>query len=81
MLAGLPFVASNVGGIMDICNEEQKRFIVHSTDVNDYASKVRELLNNKSVRDELIAAGLAQVKKFSIENSKDIFINLFYHYE
>lgn len=44
MAAGTPFVASDVGGVLEIIPEETKKFICAPRNVDCFAEKIRELL-------------------------------------
>lgn len=57
MGAGLPLVASRVGGVPDIVHQGQTGFLVSSDDADGYAEKVISLLSDSRLRKTLGANG------------------------
>ena len=53
MGAGLPVVASRVGGVLDLVREGETGFMIPPDDVEKYAEKILLLLNNDQLRQEL----------------------------
>jgi glycosyltransferase involved in cell wall biosynthesis len=53
MGAGLPVVASRVGGVPDLVREGETGFMIPPDDVETYAEKILLLLNNDQLRQEL----------------------------
>ena len=53
MGAGLPVVASRVGGVPDLVREGETGFMIPPDDVEKYAEKVLLLLKNDQLRQEL----------------------------
>ncbi|MFN3403253.1 MAG: glycosyltransferase family 4 protein [Cytophagaceae bacterium] len=67
MAAGCPVIASHIPSVIEVCNDTALYF-----DPNDYiciAEKIHTLLENTSLRDELIEKGYQNVLKFSWKNS------------
>jgi glycosyltransferase involved in cell wall biosynthesis len=77
MAVGLPFVASDVGGIKDICSDEQKQFILSNATPTQYAEKIKLFINDETIKNKFIEAGQQQVKNYTIEKSVAIFVKLF----
>lgn len=53
MAAGLPVVATNVGGVKEVVVEGQTGFIVPSQDPTSLALRIGDLLKNKEVRENM----------------------------
>ncbi len=65
MAAGVPVVASGVGGLPEVVEHERTGLIVRD---GDYAGAVRRLLDNPSLAAELGAAGREKaIRQFSVE--------------
>lgn len=67
MAAGVPLVASNATAIPEICGDAALYFDPHSPE--DMANKIEAVLYDKIIRQEIIAKGYQQVKKYSWEVS------------
>lgn len=67
MKNGCPVIISNVSSLPEAGGDAA--LYVNPEDVNDIASKIRELINNEKLRKELIEKGYKQVKKFSWEKT------------
>jgi glycosyltransferase involved in cell wall biosynthesis len=63
MACGCPVVASNAGSLPEIYGQAALYF--NPEDVNEIAEKIRMVIENKNLRDELVEKGFAQVKKYS----------------
>ena len=50
--AELPLVATNVGGIPEIINDGQNGYLVENLNVNEFAKKLTELIDNSDLRKE-----------------------------
>lgn len=79
MAAGLPFVTTDVGGIPDVVIENQKRFLVHRENINEFAQKVLELLDNEELRKKLSRENLERIKCFSTEVISKMYIDRIFH--
>ena len=77
MAMGVPFVATDVGGVIDIVTEKQKEFIVPRGDMEQFANNVVTLINDENKRDDLTREGLVQVKKYEKEEVAKGFIEIF----
>lgn len=79
MAAGIPFVASDVGGVRDITTAEQQEFLVakRGFDVppGEFADAVVRLLKDTKKRAKLSAVGGEWVKQYGAENVIEVFIN------
>jgi len=63
MRCGTPVVASNVSAIPEVCGEAVLYF--DPEDISDMAKKIRLLLEDKNLQEELINKGYEWVKQFS----------------
>src|SRR5215203_4888258 len=61
MQAGLPVIATNIGGIPDIITNNQQGFLVGVNDQRELSERIRVLIRNKSLRQEF---GVNAKKKF-----------------
>lgn len=76
MAASLPFVAFNVGGVMDILSKQQKWSVVPKNDTNKFSAKVISLLKNDKQQKKLIKSGLMQIDNFSMDRVVKKFLHL-----
>lgn len=65
MSAGLPCVVPDVGDITSIAHDGQNAFVVKPLDVEEFAEKIKHLLNNPKILNEL-----SQNAKETIQNKK-----------
>ncbi len=65
--SGCPLVASNATSIPEITGDAA--FLHDPMDVDSFAASVEKLLEDQSLREEYIAKGLTQARKFSWENT------------
>jgi glycosyltransferase involved in cell wall biosynthesis len=57
MRAGLPIVASNVGGVAEAVEENQTGYVVARGDVESFRERIADLLDAPALRSRLGAAG------------------------
>lgn len=76
MAMGVPFVATNVGGVMDIVVPPQTEYIVEKGDIEGFSKKVIDLLNDDSMRERLSKVGLERVKEYTLEKAVERFKNI-----
>ena len=74
MSSGLPVVATDVGGTMDIVPQEQKNYIVDKDDRELFREKIIYLLNHEEVCEDLSKTNREYVKRFSTENISRMYI-------
>ena len=60
--AGIPIIATNVGGIKDIILEDKTGYIVNTDDIDGFAEKLWELIENENKRQEMSQNGWSFVK-------------------
>ena len=63
MAAGLPVVATKVGGVPDIVNDPSVGTLVDPGDANAIATGIRDLLNSRSQREEIGSNGRKRVEE------------------
>ena len=64
MATGTPFVASDVGGVREICTPEQQRWLVPVGAVDRFAEAVAELLSADDLRRRLAVTGQEHVRRY-----------------
>jgi len=74
MAAGVPFVATDVGGIRDITSRGQQRFLVQPGDVDGFSKMVLKLLEDHRLRTVLSEEGHVHVMKYDLEHVAKIFL-------
>lgn len=62
MAASRPVIATDVGGIRDLLGDNDRGILVRSQDTEEFAGKLKELLENKELREELGRKGRDFVK-------------------
>ncbi len=67
MAAGVPIVASDVGGIPEMIKNGQNGFLVKPNDHEALAEKILQILENPSLAQKFSASALQKVKEFSLE--------------
>jgi len=76
MASGLPFVASDVGGVRDICGPRQKKHIHKKDDVVSFAKSIIRLFKNKEESRALTKENEREVEKYDTSNIIPIFKNI-----
>jgi glycosyltransferase involved in cell wall biosynthesis len=74
MASGLPIVATNAGGTLDIMGEKQKQFIVDRNDRDKFRECIFELLINAPLQKELSSENIERVKRYSTSSVCDMYI-------
>ncbi|MDV4343033.1 glycosyltransferase family 4 protein [Methanoculleus sp. YWC-01] len=78
--AGLPIVATNVGGVPDILHDGVNGLMSKTGDPEDLASKIATLLDNDELRAEMGKKGQMLVKQYSwekiAEETEKVYLNL-----
>lgn len=67
MAAGLPVIATKVGGVPDIINHNRNGILVESNDIKGFAEAILKLVNNKNLIDEIRKNNINDVKKFDVK--------------
>jgi glycosyltransferase involved in cell wall biosynthesis len=81
MAAGLPIIASNVGGIPEVIKENENGFLINPGDVKRMVSRINYLVENEDVRLKMKINNKNLIKaNYSLENNikkiKEIYKNL-----
>ena len=71
---GVPFVATDVGGVLDIVTPRQAQFVVGKGDMVAFSEKVVTLLRDPGLRAELSAQGLQNVQPYAVERVAPLFV-------
>lgn len=74
IILGKPFVTTNVGGALEISDNEKCGYI--ATDFDDYVEKIEKLLNDKKTYKEFSDYGLKHAENFSLKQQIDKIENL-----
>ena len=74
MASGLPIVTTNAGGIRDILGEKQKKFMVDIKDREEFALKLKALIENEKMQRELSQENIERVKRYSTEKVAKMYI-------
>ena len=74
MACGLPVIATNAGGTIDIFDNLQKEFIVDREDVNLFKEKLKKITVDDNLRIKLSNENVNRVRKFSTEAVSDMYI-------
>jgi len=61
MASGVPVIASNAGGVVDIIDDSLNGLLFTSRDEKDLASKIEKLMINKPYRDQIANAAMTKV--------------------
>ncbi len=75
MAAGLPFVATDVGGTRDILNSNQLNYLVPPKNPKIFSDALTRLLSSSKERSLLSQTGKEQVAKYSLDKVVRTFIN------
>jgi glycosyltransferase involved in cell wall biosynthesis len=76
MAMGVPIVANYHKSMDYILSEKQLQFTVKKGDIIDFVKKMRILLVDKALRQELSTEGLKKARNFSLGNVVEIFLEL-----
>lgn len=71
---GVPFVATDVGGVLDVVTPQQTRYVVAKGDVAGFAERVVALLRDPGHREQLSADGLSNVQRYAVERVAPLFV-------
>lgn len=77
-LAGLPIVATKVGGVPEIIDDGVNGLLATPSDTINLAKKIQILIDNTSIRDKFIQSGIKKVtNNFSLEKMIQQTLNLY----
>lgn len=75
--SGLPIVASNVGSNSKIVKNDQNGFIIDSFEVDEYVSKILELITNQEKLYLFSEESRRIAKQYSIENTSNKYVEMY----
>ncbi len=76
MASASPFVAFDVGGVLDVVTREQAEQVVPAGAVEVFSQRVVDLLQDPRRRERLAAAGLARVASFDEARIAPLFVEM-----
>lgn len=65
MAAGVPIVASNIGGIPDVVKHDENGLLAEPSNAQSLADEISRLLDDESLRNKMGANGLLKVQDYS----------------
>ncbi len=77
MHLGIPVVATNVGGIPDIVEDQISGLLIERGNSEQLADKIVELRSNKNLKEQLIAGGRIVAKNHSVEAISQQYLALY----
>jgi glycosyltransferase involved in cell wall biosynthesis len=77
MAMGLPYVASNIGGVSEISPKSEKPYLCNVGDIEEFSHKMEKLINNPRRLRILSEELKIYSKNFSKENIEGTFLSLF----
>lgn len=77
MAAGLPVVASRVGGIPEMVSDGFEGFLVNPGDVLGLASRIKELARNQSLRNSMASMATRKAKRFDLALTASTYLELY----
>lgn len=77
MAASLPVVATRVGGVPEIANDEESALLVTARDAQSIADAVIRLLADKELAQRLVAAARERVKDYSPESRLQTLLEIY----
>lgn len=75
--SGKPVVASNIGGIPDVVDDNKTGFLIKDNNDEDFAEKILILLNDKDLRHRMGTAGKEKASEFLNERIAEMFNDLY----
>ena len=74
MAAGVPFVATAVGGVPDLVTPAQRQWLADPNDLDGFAKRAIDLLTHPEIRQQLRLEGWRRVQDFSRERISAVFV-------
>lgn len=74
MAAGVPFVATAVGGVPDLVTPAQRQWLADPNDLDGFAKRAIDLLTHPETRQQLRLEGWRRVQDFSRERISAVFV-------
>ena len=79
MAAGLPVVATRVGGVPEVVVDGKNGLLIQPDRPNELKIRIDELMNDSALRERLALAGRETIKNYSWETLTDRFLNIMFH--
>ena len=76
LACGVPIVASNIEGIKNIIKDRHTGMLVNQT-TEDFSSAIEKLINDQTLRENLIKNGLKEVKKYDWDDIIEKYIKVY----
>lgn len=67
MQVGLPIVATNNGGQVDLVKDGKNGFLVEPSNIQLIAKKIEQIVNNTELKNKIIEKNISDIKNFSIK--------------
>lgn len=77
MVRGVPIIASNVGGIVDIIEDNLNGYLVNNRDSEELKNRVLDLISDSETQQKFRDNGLKKVEKFSPKKMAESYIVLY----
>lgn len=77
MAAGVPCIASQIRGNVDLINNGEGGFLCPPDDVNGFARAINKLAADNSLRIKMGMNNLESIKKYDVENVKRLMIEIY----
>jgi len=80
MMAGLPVIATKVGGITDVVKDRINGLLISPGSSVQIVENVKKIVNNEVLRDSLVTNAFKSAEKNTIEVSRDRLMSIFRKY-
>tara|TARA_R110002072_G_scaffold140765_5_gene285172 strand:+ start:92 stop:1135 length:1044 start_codon:yes stop_codon:yes gene_type:complete len=77
MVAGLPTIASNTGGIPDIIEHEQTGLLIETGNAQELASAIKRLIDDQALRKQLQTGAKEKLGEFDINHTTSLYDKLY----
>jgi len=77
MAAGVPVIASDVGGIKEIIQDQHNGLLFKSEDSADLANQIELISNDKALMQRIRTNALSMIHKYSIRNMNNAYYNAY----
>ncbi len=77
MATETPFIASKTGGLNDLLKDGETCLFFENGNIDDLASKMESMLNDRSLRESLSKNGKNEVQKYKWESISDKYLSCF----
>jgi glycosyltransferase involved in cell wall biosynthesis len=77
MYAGLPIVATNVGGQMDLLEERRNALLVRPRDANALSRAILRIYEDRQLADSLRRNNRADIEEYLMDNNSEEYLRLF----